>query len=663
MSSELKISDAKAEALVKKVRLQVDEGNTYFDACVAQDMMNSWYACQGIYERCVMRNGKPIYDPGKFVKIPPMNNMLGTRMSQFLSILLSTYVHGDQPLWTAKPTQIVDPYPEVKERALEEANQKILEVSGLQPTFDEFVKVIEEQKIIALERSKQIGNKRLNKHIKLMRDQQHEGGFDDAIMDVLEYIVKLGYGIFKGPVEGWLKTARWYGTRYAEGMAQGPVWSAPLPDRVRFSPDTDDKCNGTYVFEIMDWCRSDLNRLLEAKDGAVFDNGGFRKPAIKALLDEDPAKLKNWHTMFGQTSLSKGMNEFSQTYNGYPVIEHHVKMSGKEIVEDYGIRKSGRGKKIDKRDDYETTVYVCDKHLIGLCAGEYPLGQRPYAVVGIDRTPGVVYPTGFSRRGIDIQRVINALYDDLTKNSRFSSGPITFGNISRTAPGQGNVNCLTPYSHYALSSNFSGSSRAVEQVTVQNNLQFIVAALQQAKGDLDEALNMPGFQVGESPGGGLGRTARGFATAVNLQQKSQKGIFLNIDRKIFKRSLEMQFRRNMYRVNDPQIRYDADVVALGSEGLFSQDVLFASANEALANGYNLYAAGIIPPEGMRYLARRSYAARGDDPDRIIPPEKESDAIQAIVNRVQSGQALNPDPTQTLDGRSALPVSVNVNEPI
>lgn len=661
MTSPVTLSDEKASGLIQQVRDSHAEGNRYFDRVIGNRINNAWCARQGWYESCTLRNGELIYDPTEMWRQPYLNK-LGEKMRAFSSIFRGVYIHGDQSVWTMGPTEVVEIPDSIRREGIQQVIDELINQFGIPDDFDLFTQYIGEVRQLAEAKWEQTGRERLKNAEELMRDQQREGHFHEAMECFLDNLSWSPYAVWKGPVLGWLDSARWRGDRYDHGLQAGPVWSAPFPNDVRFSPDSTDGCDGSYVYELMHWCHSQMYLTLENIDDKPIDRGGFRKGAIEALMDEKPDGHRDWHQMNRNNKAYHGRTEDKYSFGGYDVIESHNKFAGHQIRE-LGIARMVDGTKIESGNAYELTTYICDQHLLGVCAGQYPVGERPYSVVSVDRVSNCVYGQGNFDIGCDAQRIINATVKNMMKNAAFSSDPISFGTINRFVPGEAPLRELIPGRFYGLKDYYSGGGESIKMVNVPNNLQQLGQTLELAMRELDAVLQLPNIQYGGLPQGGLGRTLGGLSLVLNQGQKAQRGLLHWIDSRVFKKTLNRQHRWNMLNINDESIRYDADISVNGVDGLFQRDIAFASALEMLQQAIGLAQLGVVSPDGLQVLARDAFASRGLDVDRIFPDLQSQQSLNAILQGVNTSSGGLASPLAGLDGRSQPPFNPNQNLPV
>lgn len=659
-AERLKLNDEKASKLVRMIRDSHTEGDRFYDRVIGNRVNDAWCARQGFYDSCTLAGGELIDDPTEMWKQPYLNK-LGEKMRAFSAIFRGVYIHGDKSVWTMKPTEVLDIPESVRRDGIQQVIDELILQYGLPDDFSLFQQYVGEIRQLAENKWQQTGRTRMKNAERLMRDQQREGRFHEAMECFLDNLSWSPYAVFKGPTVGWLNTARWYGDRYDEGMATGPVWSSPFPSDVRFSPDSTDGCDGSYVYELMHWCHSDLWLTMENASDKVLDIGGFRKDAIARLLEQNPDGLRDWHSMNRNNKAYKGRTEDGYSFTGYDVIESHNKLPG-HMLREHDITKTVRGTNVEPGNAYEVTSYICNDHLIGVCAGQYPTGIRPYAVLSVDRVANCVYGQGNFDIGWDTQRMINAAVKHMMKNAAFSSDPIGFGTINRFVPGEAPIRMMVPGRFYGLKDYYAGSGEAMKLLNVPSNLGPLENMLALAMNQMDQVLQLPNIQTGGIPQGGLGRTLGGLSLVLNQGQKAQRGLLHWIDSKVFKKTLQAQHRYNMINVATDSIKFDADIAVSGVDGLFQRDIAFASSLEMLQQAIGLSQLGIVDQRGLTLLARDAFASRGLDVDQIFPDAQSQIALQNILSGVNTSSPGLQSPLAGLDGRSQPPFPTGANEP-
>lgn len=439
----------------RQSRVEAEEAqNQPFITGLAGKIKNNWevarFARNVIEERIIdalrRRNGE--YDPEKLAQIRAQG---GSEIYMMLTSIKCRaaeawikdvlFPAGDKP-WEVKPTKIPEMNPDMEASVVEyvtmEAQQWMMEAQQMLPpqALQERIKQLSDQISERMEdQAKQIAERMDAK----IEDQTEEGGWKDAMKEVIKDTVTYPIGCIKGPLVRRRKSLEW--SQDEETGQWTPIsgeefrleWKRVAPFDLYPSPSSKD-INDGYLFERHRLRRSDLV--------AMKGVPGYNDQAIDLVLEAyGTGGLREWLWRDQERAwLEKRPNEWLNYDDTMDALEFWGSVSGKLLI-DWGMSPE---KVPDQNEEYEINAWMIGNYIIRAVINEDPLGARPYDKCSFEEIPGAFWGLGVPEIMKDAQDICNAAARSLVNNMAISSGPQVEVHTDRVPIGE-NIESVHPW--------------------------------------------------------------------------------------------------------------------------------------------------------------------------------------------------------------------------
>lgn len=478
-----------------------------------------------------------------------------------------------------------------------------------------------------------------------IEDQLAEGGWHQAWADFIDDLTTYPAAHFKAPVLRKRSQIVW-------GDTNG-TWAPKVEDAVKMdfervdpyrvfpSPGATNPQEGFFC-EVLPYSRDDLYSLIGVP--------GFDEAAIRAVLDEyGRGGLTDWlgitpeyqkHVINDVAAYTRGVGNVE-----IECLEFHGPVRGADLIE-WGMDES----KVDDKDkDYEATVWLVGRWVIKAQLNPDPLKKRPYYKASYQNVPGSYWGNGLVDLLDDVQGVVNAAVRSLVNNMGMASGPMMGVNVDRLAPGE-EITTLRPWQIVQLVNSEYGNSadKPLEFFQPQSNVNDLLLVLDKFYALADDFSMVPRVMAGQSPTGGVGRSASGMSMMMNAANKGLKGIVSNIDINVLAPMITSVYNYNMLFDEDTTIKGDAQVVASGATSLMQLESLQLRRNEFLTSTNNPTDQQIVGMEGRAEVLREVAKGLDIDVSRVIPSRALLQNMQA-QNQAAGGQPPAPNQEHLQNG--------------
>jgi hypothetical protein len=606
------------------------------------------------------RQGK--YDPAKEAAIKEFGGseeyarITDNKCRTAAAWLKDVYLGQTDMPWTLKPTPIPSLPDDSLNKIKAQVGQEIAQAfaaTGQAPAQEDVAARMDALRDAETERINESARETTERMASKIEDQMAEGGWAAAFADFLDDLVTYPAAHFKAPVLRKRSTVVW--------NSEGGTWTPRVeesigmdfervdPFRIYPSPGATDPQDGSMC-EILPYSRDDLYSLIGVP--------GFDEAAIRAVLEEyGRGGLINWLGISPEYQ-KNAINDTllnSQTPGNVDIecLEFHGPVRGRDLLE-WGMDES----MIDDPDkDYEATVWLIGRWVIKAQLNPDPLKKRPYYKASYQTVPGSYWGNGLVDLLDDVQGVVNAAVRSLVNNMGMASGPMLGVNVDRLAPGE-ELTTLRPWQIVQLVNSEYGNNadRPLEFFQPQSNVNDLLVVLNRFYDLADDFSMVPRVMAGQSPTGGVGRSASGMSMMMNAANKGLKGIVSAIDTNVLTPMLTSVYNYNMLFDPDMSIKGDAQVVASGATSLMQLESLQLRRNEFLTSTNNPNDMQIVGVEGRAEVLREVAKGLDIDVNRIIPSrtqlqamQQQNDAAQAAQQQQGAGQPPAPGGVQLQDG--------------
>lgn len=488
---------------------------------------------------------------------------------------------GDTDLpWNLEPTTIPD-LPDETQQSIQLATQEYamqveqqLMMSGAPIDHNQIARLMNDFYNENLDKARQDLTKeakdRCKRAAELIRDQNQEGGWNDAFKNFLYYFIRLKAGIIKGPVltqkkkQSWVASEMGYVLETVDTLVNDVYCVSPF----NFYPTKGMvTVNDGDIIEVHELSRQAISNLIGVP--------GYSEEEIRAVLQEYAGgELKSkWFTVDDETEVKQVTKEktwqstnpvTNQTTDVGDTIfaqEFWGSVSGKLLIE-WGVEGD-----IDPDQQYQANCWKIGKHVIKAVINPDNLGRKPYHVSSWAKNPEWIWGEGLIEFSGTIEDILNAITRALVNNIAVASGPMVEEDKDRV---DGDIPIYPWRKIRSSSMQMKNDGPAVVYYQPQMHSQELILAWQFFGKLLDE-MTVPAYAQGASQSGVTAGTATVFTQLLAAASRSIKAVVANIDDDIVTPYIQMCYDYNMEFSEDDSIKGDARVVAKGVSGLLAKE--------------------------------------------------------------------------------------------
>lgn len=496
---------------------------------------------------------------------------------------------GDNDLpWDLEPTS-VPTLPDETKQAIEqeimrrgqEMQQQLLmqsQQSGQPIDSQGFAKMLNDWQQVAEQKAVETINKdakkRCDKAALQIRDNNQEGGWNQAFKDFLWYFIRCKAGIIKGPILQKRKKQAWQvnpetgdfflGTD--EIVANDVYCVSPF----NFFPARGiSSVNDGDLFELHELTRQSLNDLVgvpnynEAEIKTVLSklHSGALKPRWLTIDDE----VETRNVQFEKTPV--GQSVPATTIAGrmpdekIQALEFYGSVPGAMLLE-WGLSADG----IVATQEYQANCWKIGDHVIKAVINPDSLGRKPYHVSSWAKNPFWILGEGLIEFAEPIEDILNSIARALQNNIAIASGPQVEINSDRCD----NKTPIYPWKVWSSTTSQMKDGPAVSFWQPQMHTGELIQAYEFFGKLLDE-MTVPAYAQGASQSGVTAGTATVFTQLLAAASRSIKAVVANIDDDIIAPYIQMCYDNLMKFTDDEELKGDASVVAKGVSGLLAKE--------------------------------------------------------------------------------------------
>lgn len=572
-----------------------------------------------------IRQRRGEYDPNKLAMIQQQGgseiymmltaNKCRSASSWLRDVMLTTT--RNKP-WNIQPGAVPDLSPDIIDSVMQEATGRIqqMEAQG-QPMSDPDIRqMLLNLKDQATARVQQIARAAADRMETKMLDQLQEGGFLDALSEVIDDITTFPTAVLKGPVVRKKSRLKWMSDGqggYSPDVQEEMVleWERVDPFNVYPSADATKIEDGYFI---------ERHRLSRADLSALIGVDGYSDDAIKQVLDDyGRGGLHNWIQVDMEKASVEGKSTSAVSENPSELIDaiqYWGSVQGKMLVE-WGMDKEAVP---DPLKEYPVEVWLIGNWVIKAIVNSDPMGRKPYYKASYEEIPGCFWGNSVADLCRDTQDVCNAAARALVNNMGIASGPQVVYNVDRLPAGE-DITQMYPWKTWQVTSDPMAGSQPMMQFFQPTSLsQELMAVYEKFATLADEYTGIPRYMTGDAPTGGAGRTASGMSMLMSNAGKSIKQVIANIDVHMMQKSIDRLYYYNMRYSDDPDLKGDVNIVANGAEALMAQEQTQQRRNEFLQLVLqNEIAHQVVGMEGIAALIRENAKTLGMNVNDIVPP--------------------------------------------
>jgi hypothetical protein len=556
---------------------------------------------------------------------------------------------GDTDLpWSLEPTAVSDLPDQTQEQVAQDTRMYAAQVeqqllaSGQIIDPQQISRMMNEYYQENLDKAKKDLQKEAKERCKraelLIRDQNQEGGWNNAFKEFLFYFIRLKAGIIKGPVltkkkkQTWVASEQGYVLETTDTLVTDVYCVSPF----NFFPSKGMRTiNDGDVIEIHELSKQAIADLIDVP--------GYSNDEIRAVLDKyAKGSLKGkWFTIEDETAVKQVTKEKNLTHQTHPPTQNNADLSsdlilaqefwgtvpGKLLIE-WGIEGN-----IDPAVQYQTNCWKIGDHVIKAVINPDNLGRKPYHVSSWAKNPEWIWGEGLFDIAAPIEDALNAITRALINNIAIASGPMCEVDKDRVD----NKSPIYPWRQIeSTSMQMKNEGPAVVYYQPQMHAGELISAWQFFGKLLDE-MTVPAYAQGASQSGVTAGTATVFTQLLAAASRSIKAVVANIDDDILTPYLQMCYDYIMKFTEDDTVKGDARIVAKGVAGLLAKEQQAQRKVEFLQVTANPLFSQILGEKNLgSMLAQiaKSNDIELPDMDRL----EGSDTVSALVQQMLMSQA-------------------------
>lgn len=596
--------------LVSHVAGQFDDAKEFRESeGIEAELLHSLRTYRGQYDAQKLR------DIEQFSGSKVYSRITASKCRGATAILRDIYLNTERP-WSLEPT----PMPELPDDVMSAIMQLVQTESA---TLQQAGQAVDEGamrlRVEALMESAQKAAQRnaareTREASAYMEDLLLEGGFYQALAEMIADLPIFLYGVIKGPVIRKHTQIKWVNGRAELTEVPKLFWNRVSPFDVWFSPGAT-KVQHASVFERVSLTRDELADLRELP--------GYDTEAIDRVLAEYDTKSSMWSRWSSSFEVSRASLERreraseSSDKRYLDTLEYHGYVRGQWLL-DWGVPEEEISDVL--AEHYVTCWLVCDE-VIKVQVNPNPRQRPIYYVTSFEKVPGSLYGHGLPQILSDIQDVANATLRALVNNLSIASGPQVMIEEDRVSPGA-DKQSLYPWKRWYLQSDpYSNHQAAVQFYQPQSNAQELLGVYKEFSNMADEISAIPRYMTGSTRAGGAATTASGLAMLMNNSSKVMQSVVANIDIDIMQPVIDELYDMVML-LHPEKLRGDENVVVKGVANALRREQDRVRQLEFLQITANPIDAPIIGPERRANLLRAVSKDIGLPYEETVPDEEE-----------------------------------------
>lgn len=433
-----------------------------------------------------------------------------------------------------------------------------------------------------------------------MEDQLSEGGFSVALAEFIADFVTYPTAIIKGPVLRRRKQLSW--SKAEQGTTEPVVEEVIIPEFERVDPFRlypAPGARGTQDGWLIEHLSLSYDEIYE-----MLGSPGVNDEAVRAVLRESEdgtfTDWMGWSDQSHKPDIDGMSDHMKRETHDIDCIQFCGPVKGRDLIE-WDTTGELKGEIDDPDAAIEASVWLIGQWVVKAHLNYDPLGVRPYFAASYKQTPGNFWGEAPPDMLSDVADVMNCAARALNNNMSMASGPMVGINTDRLQDGE-DLTTMTPWKQFQLKDAPYGNNadRPLEFFQPQMYANELLAVIDKFYQYGDSFSMIPRAAAGDTPTGGVGRTASGFALQLDAAGKGLKAAVLNIDAAL-SGMLGKLYNHNMQFDTDETLKGDAQVVARGATGLMQIESIRMRRNEFAQVTNNPYDQQILGVGGRAYM--------------------------------------------------------------
>ena len=524
---------------------------------------------------------------------------------------------GERP-FSLEPSPIPEIPPELMQIIAQEAALELQQIVDMIPSEKDVRERVDQYKDIVKKRAKDQAKKNAMRMEDAIDDEYREGGFYEAMEEVVSDLVTLKLGVLRGPETNMVAELKWQ-PNIMRPNSMRPViernpkrrWYAVSPFDMYPSPEARNFDEGTLIQR-----RRIAPHVLYDQIGV----DGFDEKAIRSAIESyGQSGYKDWLWSDFERSQLEG-RPYEHIYgqgNDIDVLEVWTKVSGK-MLDEWGMKGIS-----DMEKWYEVNCWLVGNYVIRASMNDDPLGERPYHADSFVRIRNSPWGRGIPEIMTDLQDMCDASARAISNNMGISSGPQIEVEVDRLPDGE-KLTQMYPWKIWQTTSNKAGTNQrpAINFFQPNSNAEVLMKVFEFFSNLADEYTGLPRYQYGQANVGGAGRTASGLSMLMNATSRVFKQVIAHLDQ-IISSSTTMTHRNLLLYDEDIPNKGDVKVFAKASQALLHREAQQMRLNEVLQATNNPVDFGLMGPKGRMELLKSNLRSLDSiDIEKVLPTSDE-----------------------------------------
>ena len=555
------------------------------------------------------------------------------------AFLKDVYFANERP-WVLTPTPEPD-LPEDTNRTVADLVaaevMSMLQRTGVVPSMEEIEQRVRQVARATEKSAQRKAHEEARRMTRILDDILVEGGFYEALKQVIDDFVTYPYAVLKGPVVRRKTRIVWrQGEDGALAVAEDATdaimtWERVDPANIWWTPGSTTVEDAIFI-EKLHYLASDLEEFIGLP--------GFDSNALRAVIDEygesgfrfDMEEPPNADEST-RTSTTDNLGRFIE------VLEYNGRLAGSALQE-----FEFDNLKIEPDRTYYVQVWVSGDYVLFVDVSEDPAAMPAYYIAQYDPIPGSMVGLALPELLSDMQDSANAVIRALVQNVAFASGPQVVVDIDRCAD-RSVLNTLVPWRQWFVTNdpiNNSGQPPVTFSYP-QLNAGELITTLQTFINLADEVSGIPRYVAGSGRVGGAGRTASGLAMLMDRALKVLEILAQTIDERIITPAIERVYSTAVK--TRPDFRGDVRVVVESASMATKRETIRARLLEFLNLTSNQIDLQLIGIEGRARILQEIARTLGVPVEYVVPDPEQLAAAQQMANE---GAKIGPGPAPAVE---------------
>jgi hypothetical protein len=483
-------------------------------------------------------------------------------------------------------------------------------------------------------------------------DQLTECGYQAIKRDQIDWAMKIGTGVTKGPVTGDRMRRGWKqkpvagpdgkpqidevtgqpkvgGPHYLD-MAEGDQPGFRLVDPWGFFPDMDvakiEDGNGVYERHLMN-----PKKMRELQKLSNFDIDVLRRLLSSKPISNAPAYISQLRNIRGEAQDITGPIYHVWEYNG-PLEPEQMRMLALATNNQVAYEMVAD---VDPLTQVNACVWFCDGEVLKFALYPYDSGECMYSVFNLVKDESCVFGYGMPSILRDLQSAFNAAWRTMMDNAGLSAGPQVVIDKSTIEPADGDWRLRQRKIWYAMKG-ITKENPPFQVYNIQNNQAELMNIIILAERLIDVVSTMPQISQGE-PGAMPKDTPMG---TTMLMMNSANVVFRdgikNFDDDVTVPDIRRLYDWNMQFNPKDELKGDYDVKAMGSSVLLVREIQAQSLMTIALQfgGHPIFG----PMLKNRDLLRKIFQAHMIPADELMLTDEQIDAVLASAAAAAAKEA-------------------------